>query len=112
MHIFEHMQLNTELLKEKAGEVSAILKLLASENRLMLLCQLVGQERSVGELGRLTGLRSPAVSQQLALLRTHGVVGQRREGQTIYYRLERPDVIHLMQTLYQLYCEKTNADEL
>ena len=92
---------------EKAAErVSDLMKVLSNKNRLMILCQLVEGEKSVGELADLLGARTPAMSQQLALLRKDGLVRPRREGQTIYYALARSDVSELMAFLYETYCGK------
>lgn len=87
-----------------AEKVSDLMKVLSNKNRLMILCQLVEGEKSVGELAELLGARGPAMSQQLALLRKDGLVKSRREGQTIYYGLVREDVSELMAFLYDTYC--------
>ena len=96
MNVFE--------LQQTADEVSSLMKVLSNRNRLLLLCQLVEGEKSVGELAILLGLREQAVSQQLGLLRRDGLVGNRRDGQSIYYKLDRPDVLKLMEFLYNTYC--------
>ena len=64
-----------------------MLKALANRHRLMILCQLIDGERSVGDLAAVPGLRDSTVSQHLALLRKDGLVSTRREGQTIWYAL-------------------------
>ena len=58
-------------LLETADKVSELMKSLGNPKRLLILCQLVEQERSVSELARLIDMKEPAVSQQLALLRKH-----------------------------------------
>ena len=70
----------------------------------MILCQLVTDERSVGELADLLEMRQAALSQQLALLRKDGLVKTRREAQTIYYSLARDDLAQLLGFLYQTFC--------
>jgi ArsR family transcriptional regulator, virulence genes transcriptional regulator len=87
-----------------AERVSELMKVLSSPKRLMILCQLVGVERSVGELAGLVGMRTAAVSQQLSLLRREGIVAARRQGQTIFYSLARDDVRGLIAFLYDTYC--------
>lgn len=87
-----------------AWRVSEIMKLLANKHRLLVLCQLVEGEKSVGELARLLRVREPAMSQQLAVLRREGLVRTRREAQTIYYGLARDDIRRLMEFLYATYC--------
>lgn len=93
-----------EEMETAAEQVSELMKALANKHRLLVLCQLVERERSVGELARLLDVREPAMSQQLAVLRREGLVRARRDGQTIYYGLERDDVRSLMQFLYDTYC--------
>ena len=90
---------------ELAAEgVAELMKLLANKHRLLVLCQLAEGEKSVGELARLLGVREPATSQQLSVLRREGLVRPRREAQTIYYALARDDVRRLMEFLYAAYC--------
>ncbi len=96
--------MNTEKMRANASRVSDLMKVLSHENRLMILCQLVEGERSVGELARLLEVREQAMSQQLARLRAEGLVATRREGQTIFYRLARDDVRALIAFLYATYC--------
>ena len=91
-------------MRETAPKVSALMKVLANENRLMILCQLVTDERYVGELADLLEMRQAALSQQLALLRKDGLVKTRREAQTIYYSLARDDLAQLLGFLYQTFC--------
>ena len=91
-------------MRETAPKVSALMKVLANENRLMILCQLVTDERSVGELADLLEMRQAALSQQLALLRKDRLVKTRREAQTIYYSLARDDLAQLLGFLYQTFC--------
>jgi len=87
-----------------AEEVSSILKLLSNPNRLLILCQLAGEEKSVGELARLIGASQVTVSQQLGLLKNTGVVASRREAQTVFYRLEHEEISQLIDFLYATFC--------
>lgn len=91
-------------MAQTAEAVSTLMKALAHPKRLLLLCQLAEGERSVGELARLLGMREPAVSQQLTLLRKDALVATRREGQTIWYSVPRADVRALLGFLYDTYC--------
>ncbi len=91
-------------LQASAREASRLLKALSNENRLLIMCQLVGGERSVGELVRLIGLSQSALSQHLAKLRHDSLVRTRRDAQTIYYSLASPEAEAVIATLYNLYC--------
>lgn len=101
--------LAAETLRDNARAASFLLKALAHEGRLMLLCLMAEQERSVGELEALMGMRQPNVSQHLARLRADGLVETRRDGKTIYYRLARDDVRRVIGLLYDIYCAPAPA---
>ena len=92
-------------LRASADKACSLLKTMANQDRLLLLCHLIDAERNVSELEEVTGVRQPTLSQQLGVVREEGLVGTRREGKDIYYSLANPAVIRIMQTLYGLYCE-------
>ena len=82
-----------------------MLKLLANEGRLLVLCHLVERpEIGAGELARRVGLSPSALSQHLARLREHGLVASRRDAQSIYYRIGDDRVRRLIALLHDLYC--------
>ncbi len=81
-----------------------MLRALANERRLAILCELVDGERSVGDLVAAVGLQQSALSQHLAKLRAAGIVATRREAQTIYYRLADPAAGTIMSSLADIYC--------
>lgn len=99
-------QCEVAVLRESASQACALLKALANEDRLLLLCQLVGHERNVGELEALTGIRQPTLSQQLGVLRDEGLVATRRDGKYVYYQMASFEVSQVMKTLSSLYCGK------
>ena len=103
------MDLDLSVMRETAPKVSALMKILANENRLMILCQLAERERSVGEMATKLEMRQAALSQQLALLRKDGLVKTRREAQTIYYSLARADLAALLGFLYETYCSAATS---
>jgi len=92
-----------------ADEASGLLKALANRHRLIIVCQLIEQERSVGELATLLKIRDSTVSQHLALLRKDGLVTARRDGQTIWYSIGSPQARELVRTLYRVYCASAGA---
>jgi DNA-binding transcriptional ArsR family regulator len=101
--------ISPELLRSNAGQAVATLKLLANEDRLLLLCQLSQGESSVGELEALLGIRQPTLSQQLGVLRAEQVVSTRRQGKNIFYSVADPAVLEILALLYLLYCSKEAA---
>lgn len=92
-------------LEAEAARVAAVLKLLANESRLLILCRLaVSGEMSVGELSETIGLSQSALSQHLAKLRVDGLVDFRRQSQTLFYRLADAQVARLLGALKDIYC--------
>lgn len=96
--------MNIQDMETRADQVAALMKTLSHRSRLLLLCQLVEGEKSVGELATKIGQPQPNVSQQLALLRREGLVRTRRDGQTIFYQLPPGRLYRLMGFLYANYC--------
>jgi len=86
-------------LRGRAEEVSALLKVLSHPNRLLIACDLIEGERSVGEIENRTGVRQPALSRELARLRDEGLVGTRRASKQIFYSLTDPRVSRLIDAL-------------
>ncbi len=93
-----------DAMARMAEQVSALMRTLAHPKRLLILCQLAERERSVGELARLVGMKEPAMSQQLALMRREGLVSPRRDGQTLWYSLVSGDARDLLVFLHDRYC--------
>lgn len=87
-----------------AGEATRLLKALANEKRLQVLCLLAGGERSVGEMQGLLDLGQSALSQHLAVLRDEDLVRTRREAQTIFYALAPGPAEAVIRTLHGIYC--------
>lgn len=87
-----------------ADAASGLLKAIGHPHRLMLLCQMIEGERTVGELAAALGIRESTTSQHLALLRRDGLVRPRRSGQTIWYSISSLPAQRVMATLFELYC--------
>lgn len=94
-----------ETMERNAGEVAGILRALANERRVMILCKLVqAGEARVNALAEDIGLSQSALSQHLAKMRAEGLVTFRRESQTLWYRVADPRIEQLFATLYALFC--------
>ena len=96
--------IDPDLLRQAAGQAVSALKLLANEERLLLLCQLSQGEMAVGDLEAALGIRQPTLSQQLAVLRAEGVVDTRRDGKRIFYSVADARLLKVLAVLYSLYC--------
>lgn len=91
-------------MQQTAEKACALLKAIANPHRLVILCQLVEGERSVGEMADYLGIRDSTVSQNLALLRASGIVDARRDGQTMWYSIQSKEAQQVLETLYRIYC--------
>lgn len=98
------MKINTDIMERAADKASNLLKALSNRHRLLIICQLIDGERSVGELAEFLKLRDSTVSQHLALLRKDGLVSARRAAQTIFYSIASEPARDILKTLYQAYC--------
>jgi ArsR family transcriptional regulator, virulence genes transcriptional regulator len=98
------MKIDGEAMERAADQASNLLKALSNRHRLLIICQLIDGEHSVGELAEFLGLRDSTVSQHLALLRKDGLVSARREAQTIHYSIASEPAREILKTLYQVYC--------
>ena len=96
---------NPREIEKAAAQVAAVLRALANQRRLLILCKLVESgEANVSSLADAVGLSQSALSQHLAKMREEGLVTFRRESQTLWYRIADARVEALLATLYALYC--------
>lgn len=91
-------------MRAAANEASEFLKALSNPHRLLILCRLIDGEKSVGQLAEFLGIRDSTVSQHLALLRRDGLIAGRRDGQTIWYRIESTVAREIVAVLYSNFC--------
>ena len=96
--------LDFEAMHQNAAAAVRLLKSLANESRLMVMCVLAEGEISVGSLNERIDLSQSALSQHLAILREQGLVRTRRESQTIYYSLADSAAIDVIRKLHELFC--------
>ena len=94
-----------QLMAVNARDASDVLKALAHESRLHILCKLVDGERHVAELEEALDIRQSTVSQQLARLRLEGLVTFRREGKQVFYSLANDDVRKVIKVLVEIFCK-------
>lgn len=102
--------IDQQKMRDAASAATAVLRALANDDRLLLLCHLSQGEASVGQMERALGIGQPTLSQQLGVMRRLQLVATRREGKQIFYRIDDPKVLMLLGTLYQLYCPTDDAE--
>lgn len=99
------VRLDYDSMHQNASDAVSLLKGLANESRLMIMCVLSEGEISVGDLNKRIELSQSALSQHLAVLRDQGLVQTRRESQTIFYRLEDTAAMSIIELLHEVYCK-------
>jgi DNA-binding transcriptional ArsR family regulator len=103
-------KVNPADLQKRAVDAASLLKIMANDRRLLVLCELADAgERSVTELETVSGLSQSALSQHLAKMRHHGIVKTRRSAQTIYYSLASHEARVLIEVLCRLFLPKAEV---
>lgn len=97
---------DTSQIEENAQKIADLLKVLANENRLLILCALMEGPRTVGSLcEKIPSVTQSALSQHLALLKAHGILTYVKSGQSVTYSIEDSRVEEIMAVIRRLYCE-------
>ncbi len=101
-----------EPVNRNLRQASSLLKAMSNPHRLLVLCQLAGGEKSVGELEKIIGLSQSALSQHLARLRRQNLVKTRRQAQTIFYSLDGDEAARIIGALHGIFAEANAASPL
>lgn len=96
--------IDVHAMRAAAGNASQFLRSLANADRLLILCQLSQGELGVGDMEAITGIRQPSLSQQLGILRREGLIAPRKLGKQVFYSIDEPKVLVMVQQLYELFC--------
>ncbi|MEO8175887.1 MAG: metalloregulator ArsR/SmtB family transcription factor [Sphingomicrobium sp.] len=100
-----------ENLAEQSTAVAALLRAIANQQRLLILCYLAAAgEMSAGEFTKHVGLSQSALSQHLARLRADGLVTTRKQAQLVFYRIAEPKVLALLNALQSIFCPALNLN--
>ena len=94
-----------DVMKNNASKAEKMLKMLANSKRLLILCHLLKNERTVSELQDLIGLSQSALSQHLAKMRKDGFLAVTKHGTHVYYHIKKPELEAILSTLYLIYCK-------
>jgi DNA-binding transcriptional ArsR family regulator len=93
-------------MEEKAKQIAELLKVLANENRLMILCTLMEHPMTVNKIAeRVPNITQSALSQHLALFKAHGILDNIKSGQNITYSIADDRVEKIIITLKKYYCD-------
>ncbi len=102
------MTVNASLkeFQQSAEEASIFLKSLANPMRLKILCLVMSEQKSVGDIAEAIACSQSATSQHLALMRREGLVSPKRDGQTVYYQLSDKRASKVLRVLSDLFCAR------
>ena len=100
------VKLNVNEMRKNAESSAAFLKLLANPTRLLVLCNLIEGERCVGDLEKGLDISQSALSQHLSKMKEEGIVKADKRGQHVYYSVSDPNVVEILNVLYDLFCKK------
>ena len=93
-------------MEEKAKLLAELLRILANENRLLILCALIRGAKTVGQLGEFVPkITQSALSQHLIMLKTAGILESDKNGQRVTYSIADHRVTEVLAVLKQYYCE-------
>jgi len=104
---FKYLKFKNMNVKEMipaSGKAADLLRSLSHPQRLLVLCALGDEEKSVAELRQELDIEQVPMSQQLMRLRADGLVEARREGTTVHYRIARPEVLTIVEALHAAFC--------
>lgn len=104
--LFKFNNMNVRDLIPASNEAAELLRSLSHPQRLLVLCALGSEERSVAELRELLDIDQVPMSQQLMRLRADGLVEARRDGTTVHYRIKKPEVLTIIEALHSAFCAR------
>lgn len=91
---------------DRMKEISELLKVLANENRLSIVCHLIERPMTVSELHeKLSHVTQPALSQHLAMLKANKILDSSKSGLTITYFIQDKRIINIIEALKKNYCD-------
>ena len=93
-------------IEKNSKKAEKLLKSVANGNRLMILCNLVEEPKTVTQLLEIIPLSQSALSQHLAKLRHEKILAHKKVGQRVYYSIKEENVKLILMTLHQIFCEQ------
>lgn len=91
---------------DKTKDIAELLKVLANENRLSIVCHLLESPMTVSELHeRLNNVTQPALSQHLAILKMNKILNSCKNGLVITYSIQDDRIRNVIQVLKENYCD-------
>lgn len=93
-----------DTLRASAEQAADMLRSIGSAHRLIILCVLAEESRTVTEICAATGMRQSLASQHLSRLRLDKLVSAERQGHFVHYSLSHPAAKEIIGVLYRHFC--------
>jgi len=78
---------------------------MANQHRLMILCYLIEKPMNVSEIHeKIPAISQSALSQNLAMLKAHGIIDSNKYGLQNVYRIKDERIKKIIQALRETYC--------
>ncbi len=97
--------MNPEMMKGKCVEVSNVMKAMAHPQRLMILCYLADEEKTVSDLVERCHISQSQISQFLNRMQREKLLTVRKEGQFSYYSIAEKKITKLILSMQKIFCE-------
>lgn len=99
-------------MKSDAKKIAELLRILANEHRLIILCILLENSQTVSEIAqkisKVSSISQPAISQHLSLLKAHGILDSQKSGLSVTYSIADNRVKEVIDVLKVYYCAREN----
>lgn len=90
-------------LQNNSKEVSDVMKILANENRLSILCYIWKRDKWVWRISEDLGLSQSLVSQILNRLKAEGILDSKRNGKEVFYEIKDKKIFKIIESLKNIY---------
>ena len=92
-------------------DIADLFKVFGDTTRMKILFALFKSELSVTAISDLLNMQQSAISHQLKILKDNNLVGNRREGKTIYYFLSDDHVYQMISQAFEHVMEHEECEE-
>lgn len=90
-------------------EFVKIMKALAHEDRIKIVCAIYNDSHNVTDIGKLSGILQPSLSAHLRVIHNSGLISQARKGKEIYYTITNPTYITMLKSISAIWCKNDNT---
>ena len=90
----------SHISKELISKAAEFFRVVGDETRMKILCTIAGGELCVNDIAAEVEMTKSAVSHQLRLLKSEGLVKSRRDGKNMFYSLDDQHVVDIIDIAF------------